>query len=271
MCLCVFIKKSYITYVKNLEVVSKPTGIGGVIGNKGGVMISFRVHDSSFCFISCHLAAQQSNELLRKANYHELIRSMRLGVKELESCFQFDYIFWMGDFNFRIDRKNSEITMNLTLNLFTLNKDPFEKVVQEVEAKNWEFLKTKCQLSKMRNNNQIFSDFLVKIHYFKINMELKEAEINFKPTYRRLRDDSKIYSNKKFQPPSWTDRIFFRASPNHFMKVLEYNSKEFQYGRFLNIIDIFNSKILKVIIDQFMEFMKPKLIIPISLMTLFIF
>ena len=68
--------------------------------------------------------------------------------------------------------------------------------------------------------------------FCKVKIELKEAEINFKPTYRRLRDDSKIYSNKKFQPPSWTDRIFFRASPNHFMKVLEYNSKEFQYGRF---------------------------------------
>jgi len=104
MCLCIFIKKSYINYVKNLEVISKPTGIANIIGNKGGVMISFRIHETSFCFISCHLAARQSNEQLRKANYHDLIKSMRLGVKELESCFQFDYIFWMGDFNFRIDR-----------------------------------------------------------------------------------------------------------------------------------------------------------------------
>ena len=104
MSLCIFIKKNYINYVKNLEVLSKPTGIANIIGNKGGVMIAFRIHETSFCFISCHLAARQSNELLRKANYHDLIKSMRLGVKEMEFCFQFDYIFWTGDFNFRIDR-----------------------------------------------------------------------------------------------------------------------------------------------------------------------
>ena len=106
MSLCVFIKKNYINYVKNLEVISKPTGIGNIIGNKGGIMIAFRIHETSFCFISCHLAAHQSNELLRKANYHDLIKSMRLGVKELEATFQYDYVFWMGDFNFRIDRQN---------------------------------------------------------------------------------------------------------------------------------------------------------------------
>lgn len=43
--------------------------------------------------------------------------------------------------------------------------DPFDKVVEEVEEKNWEFLKTKCQLQKMRNSNQIFSDFLVYFLY----------------------------------------------------------------------------------------------------------
>ena len=105
MSLCVFIKKNYINYVKNIEVISKPTGIGNIIGNKGGIMIAFRIHETSFCFISCHLAAHHSNELLRKANYHDLIKSMRLGVKEIEATFQYDYVFWMGDLNFRIDRQ----------------------------------------------------------------------------------------------------------------------------------------------------------------------
>lgn len=112
MCLCVFIKKNYISYVKNLEVISKPTGIANIIGNKGGVMIAFRIHETSFCFVSCHLAAQQNRELLRKTNYHDLIKSMRIGIKELEFCFQFDYVFWVGDFNFRIDRIFFKIIKN---------------------------------------------------------------------------------------------------------------------------------------------------------------
>lgn len=103
MTLVVYIKKNYVNYVKNLEVVSKPTGIANIIGNKGGVLISFRIHESSFCFISSHLAAQQWNEELRRENYHDLIKNLRTGLKEMESIFQYEYVFWMGDLNFRID------------------------------------------------------------------------------------------------------------------------------------------------------------------------
>jgi hypothetical protein len=91
--------------IKNLEAVSRPTGIANIIGNKGGMMVSFWIHNTSFCFISSHLAAKPHNVDLRKSNYYDLITNLRTGVHEIESIFQFDYVFWFGDMNFRVDGK----------------------------------------------------------------------------------------------------------------------------------------------------------------------
>ncbi|CAM9658065.1 unnamed protein product [Hapterophycus canaliculatus] len=48
----------------------------GVMGNKGGVGIRFRLHDSSMCFVSCHLAAHRENVKARNENYHKILREM---------------------------------------------------------------------------------------------------------------------------------------------------------------------------------------------------
>ena len=142
MTICVFIRREAVEDVANLETCSKATGIGKIIGNKGGVLVSFTVKDTSFCFISAHLAAKPNGEAARKANYNDLIRFLRTGVRKLESTFQFDYTFWMGDFNFRID-------------------GTFEEVVELVEKGDLGTLKDLCQLFKARNNNFLFSDFMV--------------------------------------------------------------------------------------------------------------
>ena len=142
MTLCVFIQKEWHHLVSNIEVSNKPTGIGKIIGNKGGVMVSFTINETTFCFISSHLAAKPNGEAVRKQNYIDLIKGMRTGMKKLESTFQYDYTFWLGDMNFRIDA-------------------PFDDVVQMINENELDQLKDFCQLYKARNNNFIFSDFLV--------------------------------------------------------------------------------------------------------------
>lgn len=142
MTILAFIKKEWFNYVKNLEVSSKPTGIGKIIGNKGAVMISFSLFETSFCFFSCHLPAKPNREQERRETYHDLIRSMRNGLKSMESTFQFDYVFWLGDLNFRIN-------------------GPFDLVLEMVKKRELDKLKEFCQLEKARKNNLILSDFEV--------------------------------------------------------------------------------------------------------------
>lgn len=73
--------------VKNIESCEKPTGIAHIIGNKGGVMVSFKIHEQSFCFINSHLAAKPNNAHLRKANYLELIKKLKTGDPKFEAIF----------------------------------------------------------------------------------------------------------------------------------------------------------------------------------------
>lgn len=56
-----------------------------MIGNKGGVAISFRILNSSFMFLSCHLAARPSRLDIRIQNYLELVSKIKLGNPGIQS------------------------------------------------------------------------------------------------------------------------------------------------------------------------------------------
>lgn len=49
-------------------------GMLGLMGNKGGVGVSFRLRNSSLCFISSHLAAHRDNVRSRNDNYFKVGR-----------------------------------------------------------------------------------------------------------------------------------------------------------------------------------------------------
>ena len=108
-------------------------------------------------------------------------------------------MFWFGDFNFRVE-------------------DEFKNVLTSISEGKLLGILEKCQLNMLRSQNEIFSDF-------------HEGEINFKPTYRRIRHHNNSYSNKKNQSPSFCDRIFFRSLSKDSLQLLEYSSKEDQLGR----------------------------------------
>jgi hypothetical protein len=46
-------------------------------GNKGAVAIRLDLYDSSFCFITAHLAAGQDNVLERNSDYRTIVDGLR--------------------------------------------------------------------------------------------------------------------------------------------------------------------------------------------------
>ena len=50
-----FVKEPFVKRIKRLESEEVKTGLGGKLGNKGGVVIRFSVDDSSVCLINVHL------------------------------------------------------------------------------------------------------------------------------------------------------------------------------------------------------------------------
>lgn len=50
-----FVKESFVKRIKKLESEEIKTGLGGNLGNKGGVVIKFTIDDSNICLINAHL------------------------------------------------------------------------------------------------------------------------------------------------------------------------------------------------------------------------
>jgi len=191
--LCVFISNNYTRLLSNVEATYKPTGLANIIGNKGGVGIALNIMETSICFISSHLAARPGNMHLRMQNFFDIMKNMRFGDHKVESTAQFDYFFFMGDMNFRVDY-------------------PYEEAVEEIQAGNYDNMKRNDQFFKEKKSSQFLNS-------------LEEGSIKFKPSYRRLRHDTG-FSNKKNQTPSWCDRILYKGQPAREVKVKEYNSCE---------------------------------------------
>ena len=107
MRLVVFARKEHIVGesapIRGVQSARSATGIGGVMGNKGGLVISMQFGQTSLCFVSAHLAAHSHKLAARNAMLQEILRETRnkIGTPELDVTAEFDHCFWMGDLNYR--------------------------------------------------------------------------------------------------------------------------------------------------------------------------
>ena len=75
--LAIFVHKSILGFVKGIKKKRKRTnnllgveanevrtGLGGTMGNKGAIGITFRLYGASFLFINCHLACKKGISLM---------------------------------------------------------------------------------------------------------------------------------------------------------------------------------------------------------------
>ena len=180
--------------ISEIKTCKKPTGIANLIGNKGGVLISFRFEDSSYCFLSCHLAARHNRLQLRNQNTRDLL-TMRPSDPNVEFAVEFDFVFWLGDLNYRIDEN-------------------FYEAIRLIDSGQSAELHGKDQLWLQMQSNKNLATF-------------REPAKHFKPTYRCSRT-SQEWSNKREQTPSWTDRILFKAHCD--LKVEFYEALSECYG-----------------------------------------
>ena len=74
-----------------VEAASSATGIAGVLGNKGGLVVKFNVGFTTLVFASCHLAAHSHKLEQRNANCQEILRETQelIGTSQLDVCSEF--------------------------------------------------------------------------------------------------------------------------------------------------------------------------------------
>ncbi|XP_010002973.1 PREDICTED: synaptojanin-1 isoform X1 [Chaetura pelagica] len=176
VCLFVFIRPQHAPFIRDVAVDTVKTGMGGATGNKGAVAIRMLFHTSSLCFVCSHFAAGQSQVKERNEDFVEIARKLSFPMGRM--LFSHDYIFWCGDFNYRIDIPN-------------------EEVKELIRQQNWDALIAGDQLINQKNSGQIFRGFL-------------EGKINFAPTYKYDLFSDDYDTSEKCRTPAWTDRILWR-------------------------------------------------------------
>ena len=105
--LCIFVRAEHAANIRNVQGAIKKTGLAGLAGNKGGVGISLEFYDTSVCFVCAHLAAGQSNVVDRNNDYHTINDGLVFGRGK--RILDHDCVFWLGDFNYRIDLANEHV------------------------------------------------------------------------------------------------------------------------------------------------------------------
>jgi phosphatidylinositol-bisphosphatase len=156
--LLVYITPQLLDAVSDQFVEYVTTGIGGVLGNKGGVGARFNLFHSSLCFVNCHFAASMEEVDKRNHDYHTIRNKMLFDkIQDYKyTIMDHDMVFWLGDMNYRI--QTSEV---MTVEVIKAHADTF-------------------QISSLLKQDQLVQE-MTKGNIF---TEFAEGAINFKPTYK---------------------------------------------------------------------------------------
>lgn len=199
----VFVRARLFPYCHHIEHGAVATGIGSVMGNKGGVAIGFDIGATSLLFINAHFAAHQNAVAQRNDDYHKILSKLDFKAKlrvsraqaaaaangaanpavvaaaaaafsdagrdrerRREECVtsRFDRVWFMGDLNYRVGGNR--------------------RMVDALVARNMiEVMLANDQLNVARENGQVFEGFI-------------EGEIRFRPTYK-FDANSDVYDSSK--------------------------------------------------------------------------
>ncbi|CAG8749718.1 27598_t:CDS:2 [Dentiscutata erythropus] len=243
--LMVLVKKEYHPYIKDIRGDSAGVGLMGMMGNKGGVAIRFRFHDSYLCFVNCHLAANPNGLERRNQDYMEICRRLTFPYDTNEG---YSTLYgWVGDYippsaryaaaavvgmggmfipgvNALNDPSTDIVGAGAVMSIFDndhliwmgdlnyrIDTLPESAVKSLLEKGDMELLLNFDQLNIQRKNKQAFYEF-------------EEGEITFSPTYKYDFGTNIFDTSEKRRTPSWTDRILWRSKENDWCRQLTYKS-----------------------------------------------
>ena len=101
-----FIHKKHAQFLKRVQTSYKATGVGGYVGNKGGLCISFTLYEKHFLFVNLHLKSGAFKASERTAMFTKVMRSIM--ADKLEPDAQADFCTVLGDLNYRFNSTFSE-------------------------------------------------------------------------------------------------------------------------------------------------------------------
>lgn len=195
-----------------LSVESVKTGVGGLHGNKGAIMLRMQADDTSVAFVNCHLAAHQEKVVERNFDCASIANGAKfetldpwttargawdfaaassgltVGGGDGSMLMDHETIFWFGDLNYRIDLSRKE-------------------VMDAIARRDWGRLLERDQLAQQRPSSgappapgppSLLRNF-------------DEAPIDFAPTFKFDAGSDNYDSSEKMRIPAYCDRVLHRG------------------------------------------------------------
>lgn len=231
--LSLFCLRKHLLNIRDVETAYVRTGLSGMWGNKGGVGIRISIAGCSLCFINAHLSAHDNMLKDRIEDYYDIVKRIKFHDPITEEIFSHDYIFWMGDLNFRLGEEYEA---------------SFEHIEALIRNGKFENLLQHDQLRKIMDDN-------VAMH------ELAEVRpLTFPPTFKYKVGTSEYDDKRK---PAWTDRILFKVNEKNYENVtlkVDLLKDSYKCHPFYTLSDHkpvtcdFNIKVFDDYGDQFIRF-----------------
>ncbi|KAF8646385.1 hypothetical protein AX16_007251 [Volvariella volvacea WC 439] len=175
--LLVLVKVELTAVIRNVEATTRKTGLRGMSGNKGAVAIRLDYYDTSFCFVTAHLAAGHHNIDERNSDYWTIANGLHF--QKGKTISSHDNVIWLADTNYRIDMENAVVRS-------LADVDDYQSLLKE------------DQLRKAMAIEAAFVGY-------------EEGPVLFRPTYRYDLGSDNYDTSEKMRIPAWTDRILFRG------------------------------------------------------------
>ncbi|XP_041481513.1 phosphatidylinositol polyphosphate 5-phosphatase type IV-like [Lytechinus variegatus] len=206
----VFIRRDLIWFCSPVEESRVSTRPGSMIKTKGAIAVSFNFFGTSFIFIVSHFTSGDENMKERLLDYEKILKGISLPEKvpptrkfnilTSDVTTRFDYVFWCGDFNFRLAENKARVEGWID-QLKRGNKNDYDILLQH------------DQLNKAMQRNEIFQGF-------------HEGKINFLPTYKFDIGEDIYDTSTKARVPSYTDRVLYKSRRVTDISLIHYSSCE---------------------------------------------
>nr|CAD7458546.1 unnamed protein product [Timema tahoe] len=172
-----FCLRKHLLHLRDIETQYTKTGFGGMWGNKGAVSIRLGIYGCSVCLVNCHLTPHDHLLQERVTDYNTIIKSQSFQAKETTNILYHDYVFWIGDLNFRL--------------LSGLSATEIEQLVEKGELTR---LLAKDQLRHVIDTGEAFSELVENLPTFpptyKFEFHTSKYDLKFLNEHSSFNDSS---------------------------------------------------------------------------------